>query len=126
MKTLVLLLLAVSVRAQTTTAIWPGQPPDAQRSAAPEVTTVVTNPRVAGRPWKAITSVSQPAMTVYPPKSKNSGVAVVVFPGGAYHGIAIDLEGTEVCEWLVTKGVTCVVLKYRVPDSGPESPIDLQ
>ncbi len=31
----------------------------------------------------------------------------------------IDLEGTEVCEWLTAKGITCVLLKYRVPDSGP-------
>ncbi|HEY6844225.1 MAG TPA: alpha/beta hydrolase [Thermoanaerobaculia bacterium] len=106
--------------------IWPGPPPDAQPAAAPELTTVVTNPLVAGRPWKAITGVSQPAMTVYRPDGKNSGVAVVVFPGGAYHGIAIDLEGTEPCEWLATKGVTCVVLKYRVPNSGPEAPTALQ
>ncbi|HJT18289.1 MAG TPA: alpha/beta hydrolase [Thermoanaerobaculia bacterium] len=114
------LLLAITI------AIWPGSPPDAQPAAAPETTTVVANPLVAGRPWKAITSVSQPAMTVYAPKTKNIGAAVVVFPGGAYHGVAIDLEGTEVCDWIVTKGVTCVVLKYRVPNSGPESPIALE
>jgi acetyl esterase/lipase len=119
-------MTALALLFATTIAIWPGSPPDAQPAAAPELTTVVTNPLVAGRPWKAITSVSQPAMTVYAPKSKGNGVAVVVFPGGAYHGIAIDLEGTEVCEWIVTKGVTCVVLKYRVPNSGPESPIALQ
>jgi acetyl esterase/lipase len=42
-----------------------------------------------------------------------------VFPGGGYNVLAIDLEGTEVCEWLTSKGITCVLLKYRVPDSGP-------
>ena len=44
---------------------------------------------------------------------------VVVFPGGGYKILAIDLEGTEVCDWLTGAGVNCVLLKYRVPDTGP-------
>ena len=44
---------------------------------------------------------------------------MVVFPGGGYHILAIDLEGTEVCDWLNSAGITCVLVKYRVPDSGP-------
>jgi acetyl esterase/lipase len=43
----------------------------------------------------------------------------VVFPGGGYRILAIDLEGTEVCDWLTSRGITCVLLKYRVPNSGP-------
>jgi acetyl esterase/lipase len=58
-------------------------------------------------------------MTIYSPKGKNTGVAMVVFPGGGYSILAIDLEGTEVCDWLTSQGITCVLLKYRVPDSGP-------
>ena len=54
-------------------------------------------------------------MTVYSPEGKNAGPAVVVFPGGGYQILAIDLEGTEVCDWLTSKGITCVLLKYRVP-----------
>ena len=42
-----------------------------------------------------------------------------MFPGGGYWGLAIDLEGTEVCDWLNSRGITCVLLKYRVPFSGP-------
>jgi acetyl esterase/lipase len=57
-------------------------------------------------------------MTVYSPKGKNTGAAVIVFPGGGYQNLAIDLEGTEVCDWLTSKGITCVLLKYRVPNSG--------
>jgi hypothetical protein len=49
-------------------------------------------------------------MTVYAPKGKNLGAAVVVFPGGGYQILAIDLEGTEVCDWLTSKGITCVLL----------------
>lgn len=58
-------------------------------------------------------------MTVYSPKGRATGAAIVVFPGGGYRVLAIDLEGTEVCEWLTSKGIACVLLKYRVPDSGP-------
>jgi len=73
-------------------------------------------------------------MTVYSPKGKNTGAAVVVFPGGGYRLLAIDLEGTEVCDWLTSKGVTCVLLKYRVPGDGlyprsgpyPKSPMALE
>jgi len=73
-------------------------------------------------------------MTVYSPKRKNTGAAVIVLPGGGYQTLAIDLEGTEVCDWLTPKGITCVLLKYRVtdvvpyPKSGPypESPMALE
>ncbi len=44
---------------------------------------------------------------------------MIVFPGGSYHILAMDLEGSEVCDWFGTIGVTCLLLKYRVPDSGP-------
>ena len=54
-------------------------------------------------------------MTLYPPKGRNTGAAVVVFPGGGFEGLAMDLEGTEICDWLTSKGVTRVLLKYRVP-----------
>ena len=47
----------------------------------------------------------------------NSGMAVVVFSGGSYQFLAMDLEGTQICDWLTSRGITCVLLKYRVPDS---------
>jgi acetyl esterase/lipase len=100
--------------------IWPGAVPDAQRSDGPEVAGTVVdaagNKRlVAGRPWVYVDRVSQPTMTVYSPQGHNTGAAVVVFPGGGYNILAIDLEGTEACDWLTSKGITCVLLKYRVP-----------
>lgn len=58
-------------------------------------------------------------MTVYRPARNNTGAAVLVFPGGGYQFLAMDLEGTEICDWLVSRGITSVLLKYRVPDSGP-------
>ena len=113
--------------------VWPGAAPDQQPARAPEKTTVVKE-LVAGKPWTAIEGVIHPTMTVYSPKGKNTGVAIVVFPGGGYQILAIDLEGSEVCDWLVPQGITCVLLKYRVTDVGPypksgpypESPMALE
>ena len=76
----------------------------------------VKDPLISGgEPWIEIDNVSQPTMTVYSPKGKNTGVAVVVFPGGGYRALAIDLQGTEICDWLTSQGITAVLLKYRVP-----------
>jgi acetyl esterase/lipase len=102
----------------TQVPIWPAAAPDSQPAAGPETTTTSVE-LIAGKPVVAVSNVSQPTMTVYSPKGKDTGVAVVVFPGGGYQILAIDLEGTEVCDWLTSKGITCVLLKYRVPDSGP-------
>ena len=72
--------------------------PDAQPAAGPEdVTTTGKEHLVAGKPWVYVSNVSRPTMTVYSPTGKNTGAAVVVFPGGGYQILAIDLEGTEVC-----------------------------
>jgi acetyl esterase/lipase len=65
-------------------------------------------------------NVSIPTIKIFSPiKEKNSGAAVLVFPGGGYTKVAVDLEGAEICEWLASIGVTGILLKYRVPDSGP-------
>ena len=95
--------------------IWPGAVPDAGKQPidGPEgIKTLVTKD---GTRWVAALNVTQPTMTVYSPKETNTGVAVVVFPGGGYTSLAMDLEGTEICDWLTSKGITAVLLKYRVP-----------
>ena len=97
--------------------LWPGSAPDAQPVPGPEIVTSRTDPMVAGRPWRAVTNVTQPTITVYTPKGRNTGAAALVFPGGGFQVLAMDLEGTEVCEWLNDLGITCVLLKYRVPSA---------
>jgi hypothetical protein len=98
--------------------LWPGIPPNAR--PAPDSESIATAPHpVAGKSWTYVRNVSRPTLTVYSPTGNNTGAAVVVFPGGGYQILAIDLEGTEVCDWLTAKGITCVLLKYRVPRSGP-------
>jgi acetyl esterase/lipase len=104
----------------TTLPLWPHGAPGAQPSAAPEADTTTAKDRlVAGKPVIRIGNVSAPTLTVYPPKTANTGAAILVFPGGSYKILAIDLEGTEVCDWLNSAGITCVLVKYRVPDTGP-------
>ena len=100
--------------------LWPGTVPDAKSIVGHEVSGTVVDASgnkklVGGKPWIYVDSVSRPTMTVYSPMGRNTGAAVVVFPGGGYNVLAIDLEGTEACDWLTSKGITCVLLKYRVP-----------
>ncbi|MDB5200799.1 MAG: hypothetical protein JWQ27_208 [Ferruginibacter sp.] len=66
-----------------------------------------------------IKNVSHPTITVFSPTHNNSGTAILVFPGGGYNKLAINLEGAEICTWLASIGVTGILLKYRVPASGP-------
>jgi acetyl esterase/lipase len=92
--------------------IWPGVVPDVQ---------TVPGPENHSEGW--VTNVTRPTMTVYSPTTMNGGAtttggpAIIVFPGGGFQILAIVLEGTEVCDWLTAKGVTCILLKYRVPSA---------
>jgi acetyl esterase/lipase len=68
------------------------------------------------RDAKWLTTVTRPTLTVYrPPKERDTGVSMIICPGGGYWNLAWDLEGTEVAEWLNSAGMTGIVLKYRVP-----------
>ena len=73
------------------------------------------SPLVAERTWHWATYVSRPTMTIYSPKGENSHAAILVLPGGGYAAVAMDLEGTEICDWITAQAVTCILLKYRVP-----------
>ena len=100
--------------------IWPNGAPGTQLNPKPEVdTTTAKDNLITGKPIIRLGNVSTPTLTLYSPKGTSTGAAVVVFPGGGYSILAIDLEGSEVCDWLNSIGVTCVLLKYRVPGSGP-------
>lgn len=112
-----------------TLPLWPGTAPGEAANLPAEVdTTTPRDPLIAGRPIIRLGNVSAPTLTLYAPQGENSGAAVVVFPGGGYQILAIDLEGTEVCDWLNSIHVNCVLVKYRVPNTGPfpKSPAALQ
>jgi len=133
-----LLLFAPAIVAQpawppspdhVTMNLWPSTAPGEQPNQPAEAdTTTAKDHTVAGKPVIRLGHVSVPTLTLYKAKAANSGAAVVVFPGGGYFILAIDLEGTEVCDWLTSIGVNCVLVKYRVPNSGPypKSPAALE
>ena len=68
-----------------------------------------------------IMDVAHPSLTLYPPANPN-GTAVIIAPGGAFHALAFDLEGTEVAKRLNAKGITAFVLKYRLVHDDPAHP----
>jgi len=97
--------------------LWPAKAPGETAELPAEANMTKAKDRVvAGKAVVRIGNVSSPTMTVYSPEpGKVNGAAVIVMPGGGYSILAIDLEGTEVCEWFNSIGVTAVLLKYRVP-----------
>jgi acetyl esterase/lipase len=116
----VLLYVFVSIltaSASESMALWPkGAPGEKGDIGVEKDTTKPGEGLVGGKPVVRIGNVSVPTLTIYrPPKHKDTGAAVVVCPGGGYRILAMDLEGTEVCQWLNSAGITAVLLKYRVP-----------
>lgn len=94
--------------------IWPEDVPvmpDTQ-GASESVFEVKKNP---GRHYTGVANVTNPTITVFPPARENTGASILVFPGGGFRILAMDIEGTEICDWIASKGVSCVLLKYRVP-----------
>ena len=95
---------------------------------------------LAGKP----NAVTHPSLLIYPPRVRSARVAVLVFPGGGFKALAIGRQstigfnGADVCRWLADAGVTCILVKYRVPDTAcnwnretrrheaPDTPMALQ
>jgi acetyl esterase/lipase len=108
---------AVGVAQKTTLLLWPGGNPESSKVVGAEVaTTTVTS---SGRSVVHVTNVSAPSLTVYAPAAgKNTGAAALVFPGGSYLRLSVTTEGLDICTWLNSIGMTCVLVKYRVPEDG--------
>jgi acetyl esterase/lipase len=114
----VLLCLSISaIAADPAIPLWPKIAPGDVNPPGPEKDTTGANGAlIAGHSVIRLGNVSVPTLTLYrAPKVTATGAAVLVFPGGGYSILALDLEGTEVCEWLNSIGVTAVLVKYRVP-----------
>lgn len=114
---------------QVTLPLWHNGPPEPATSKTPEHdSNLPTDALIAGRKIMRLANVSEPTLAVYKASSSTSTPAVVVFPGGGYQILAYDLEGTEVCTWLNSIHITCILVKYRVPYDGhyPERTEDLE
>jgi acetyl esterase/lipase len=107
--------VAVAAENPQTIALWPAAALAAKGYTGEETNIPGAN-KVAGRPFNQLGNVVNPRMTIYrPPEGKANGVAVLVFPGGSYRILADDMEGSEVCQWLNSIGVTAMLVRYRVP-----------
>jgi acetyl esterase/lipase len=101
--------------------IWPGKTAsdDADKIGEERFFELMVNGKpyqVDGKPTKWLTNVTKPTLTIYQPaKVKNTGVAMLICPGGGYHNLGWDVEGTEIAEWLNSIGITGIILKYRCP-----------
>ncbi|RIV50942.1 alpha/beta hydrolase [Flagellimonas taeanensis] len=109
--TLVLTIMSIGMSAQDTIMpLWPQAVPNQIASGEKEV----VDHKDDGITW--ITNVQNPTLEVYLPSRKNAtGQAVLIFPGGGYHGLAYDWEGTDIAKALTVKGVAGIVVKYRLP-----------
>ena len=93
--------------------VWPDGAPNDNRMTEPEE-------KYDG---VRVRNVSEAEMYVYlPDEEKNTGAAVVICPGGGYRIEAMDHEGYDIAEWLKSKGVAGIVLKYRLPYGNHEVP----
>ncbi len=103
--------MATSLSAQDTIMpLWPNKIPNQKVSNEKE--------KVETDQLDWITNVQQPTIEVYlPTKSNANGQAVVIFPGGGYHGLAYDWEGIDMAKALNSRGVAGIVVKYRLPIS---------
>ena len=108
-----------------TMPVWPVGFLTPKPNQAPEHDiTTAKDALVGGRSVIRLTDVSNPVLTVYwPDPAKATRTAVVVLPGGGYQILALDLEGTEICQYLNSIGVTAILLKYRVPTASPTAPL---
>jgi acetyl esterase/lipase len=107
--------LCMADSTRTTLDVWPGKAPGEVGSIGEETAKTATQPD-GTKVITSLTNVSKPTLLVCrPDAAKNTGVAVLVFPGGGYNNLAWDHEGEQVARWLNSIGVTAAVLKYRVP-----------
>ncbi|CAN5491042.1 alpha/beta hydrolase [soil metagenome] len=125
-----LVVAQAAIAQQTTLPLWPNGNPEPSKIVGPETDPTTDADRiVSGKPVVRVTNISKPTLTVYPPPAgKNNGASALVLPGGSYIRLAIAVEGTEVCDWLNSLGMTCILVKYRVPEDGhyPENVEDLE
>ena len=105
---LILFVNIFSVKAQEFIPLWAeNKMPD---SKGLRLTDSISNERIF--------RVAVPGMyAFFPSKDDNCGAAVVIFPGGGYSHLAMNLGGFQLAKWFNTLGISAFVVKYRLPNS---------
>lgn len=108
---ILIMMVSMQISAQhTIMPLWPKEIPNQKETDEKEVVGFNDD----GIIW--ITNVQAPTIEVYLPNKRSAtGQAVVIFPGGGYHGLAYDWEGTDIAKALNAKGIAGIVVKYRLP-----------
>lgn len=115
-----LTLLTIHVHAQKVIPLYNGLPPGSEKWTWQEGDNAnnMFNTRV-------VYNVVKPTLTVYQPDSvPANGTAIIIAPGGAFHTLSIESEGSDVAKWLNKKGVTAFVLRYRLVHSVTSHPVE--
>lgn len=104
--------------------LWPNGAPGGEGVAVtPKVTERSTDPSFHDRFAQHTTD---PILTVMRPERPN-GAAMLLIPGGGYRWAVVDKEGLDVARVFAAAGVTCYVLRYRLPAdgwaAGPDAPL---
>ena len=108
----VIFCLGAAVAQTKVIELWPNGIPDSRYN--PSYKTIIDS----SQGWTFEKNISNPTIDFYPAPVKNSsGTAVIICPGGGYSVLAIKHEGSQVAEWLNKRGITALVLKYRLPDT---------
>nr|WP_289783003.1 alpha/beta hydrolase [Bacteroides congonensis] len=111
-----LIFTCTTMNAQKVIKLWETTPPTSNE---------ITEAEKSERNGNWVTNVSSPELTIYQAnKTKSTGMAVVICPGGGYAGLAIQHEGSQFAKWLNGQGITAFVLKYRMPNKHKEVPLD--
>lgn len=109
-----LLLSFVIGRAQKVIPLYYGKAPNSKEVLGLADTTIVYS--TGNKTVHFVSRVASPDLTVFlPEKNKSRGIAVIICPGGAYLGLAINHEGYDIAKKLNEKGIAAFVLKYRLP-----------
>ena len=112
-------LLAMTAAAHAQNQVIPVWPEGAPGSEGWTHEEQVTESRFDGFDW--VRNVTDPTLTAYLPDSAvANGTAVIVAPGGGFHFLSMETEGSQVAEWLAERGVAAFVLKYRLVPTAQE------
>ena len=112
-----LMLLATMAAAQAVIPLYPGTPPGSSAETYPEK-------EYFSKVWntEVVANVTRPTLTVFKPSAETrNGTGIVICPGGGFMALSITSEGTDVAKYLVARGVTAFVLKYRLAHTGEDA-----
>jgi acetyl esterase/lipase len=107
--TLLLSALVINAAAQKEMLLWPGGAPGSEGKTGEEKVSTSARGEIS------ISNVHHPSIIPYlPAKDKNTGVAIIIAPGGGHTSLKMDYEGSNLAKFLNERGITAFVLKYRL------------